>query len=260
MKILLTGYKGFIGSHMLKALNWHSVTTYNWGDREKPSARNFDWVIHMGAISSTTEQDIEKILTQNLDFSIELYEDCKKYGTNMQYASSASVYGMGTDFSESATVDPKTGYAWSKYLFERYVKNNPGNIIVQGFRYFNVCSTNGAGEEHKGNQASPYSQFYQQAKNNGKIRIFENSDKYLRDFVPVEQVINTHLQFLLVKESGIWNIGTGKATSFLDIAKTFNVPLVEIPIPEILKSSYQKYTCADMTKTNKTLELLKLDK
>jgi ADP-L-glycero-D-manno-heptose 6-epimerase len=252
MKILLTGHKGFIGSYMLNALADHEVTTYDWSDGGRPSVMGYDWVVHLGGISSTTERDIDKILRQNTEFSIALYEECKTFGVNMQYASSASVYGLGIDFRESAPVDPRNPYAWSKYLFERYVEQNPTGSIVQGFRYFNVYSLNGAGEEHKANQASPFYQFYQQSKT-GEIRVFEDSEDYKRDFVPVEEVIDIHLKFLNVKESGVFNIGSGKPMSFLDIANTFNVKVVEIPMPEILKSSYQKYTCADMTKTRKTL-------
>lgn len=252
MKILLTGHKGFIGSYMLKALAEHDVTTYEWSDGIRPSVIDFNWVIHMGGISSTTERDIDKILRQNTEFSIDLYEECKTFGVNMQYSSSASVYGLGTDFTETAPVDPRNPYAWSKYLFERYVEKHPTGSIVQGFRYFNVYALNGIGEEHKDKQASPLSQFYQQSKT-GEISVFENSAEHKRDFVPVEDVIDIHLKFLNVKESGIFNVGSGKPMSFLDIANTFNVKVVEIPIPEILKNNYQKYTCADMTKTRKTL-------
>jgi len=252
MKILLTGHNGFIGSYMHKALKEHEVTTFEWSDGVRPSVMGFDWVIHMGGISSTTERDVDKILRQNTEFSIDLYEECKTFGVNMQYSSSASVYGLGTDFRESAPVDPRNPYAWSKYLFERYVEKHPGGNIVQGFRYFNVYAPNGVGEEHKGKQASPFSQFYEQSKT-GEIRVFENSAEHKRDFVPIEEVIDVHLQFLKVKESGIFNIGSGKPMSFLEIANTFNVKVVEIPMPEILKASYQKYTCADMTKTRKTL-------
>ena len=247
MKILLTGHKGFIGSYMLKALKEHNVTTFEWSNGIRPSVMGFDWVIHMGAISSTTERDVDKILKQNTDFSIDLYEECKTFGVNMQYSSSASIYGLGTDFKETAPVDPRNPYAWSKY-----VENHPTGSIVQGFRYFNVYASNGIGEEHKEKQASPFSQFYQQSKT-GEIRVFENSAEHKRDFIPVEDVIDIHLKFLNVKESGIFNVGSGNPISFLDIANTFNVKVVEIPIPDILKPSYQKYTCADMTKTRKTL-------
>ena len=75
MKILLTGYKGFIGSNMLKMLEEHEVTTYNWGDAS-PSVAGLDWVIHMGAISSTTERNVEKIMLHNYDFSCWLLNEC----------------------------------------------------------------------------------------------------------------------------------------------------------------------------------------
>jgi ADP-L-glycero-D-manno-heptose 6-epimerase len=135
-------------------------------------------------------------------------------------------------------------------MFDKYVADHPTQNVVQGFRYFNVY---GPHEEHKGNQASPYHQFKTQAINNGVIKLFKGSLNYFRDFVPVETVIDTQIRFLDVKESGIFNIGSGNPISFLDVANTFNVKVVEIPMPEILKASYQKYTCADMTKTRKTL-------
>ena len=127
MKILLTGYKGFIGSHLLKELErkGHKVSTYEW-DEILPSIMEQDWVIHIGAISSTTFGNVEQIMKQNVDFTIQLYEACRKFGVNFQFASSASVYGLGLDFSEDAPVDPKTPYAWSKYLCERHINRNMG--------------------------------------------------------------------------------------------------------------------------------------
>ena len=252
MNILLTGYKGFIGSHMLTALEnaGHNVSTYEWGEL-LPSIMEQDWVIHIGAISSTTERDIEKVLRQNVDFSRQLYDACKTYGVNFQYASSASVYGLTSTFKEDASVDPRTPYAWSKYLFERHVRTHPTGAVAQGFRYFNVYGPEG--EEHKGNQASPYMQFKRQAETHGKIQVFEDSDNYQRDFIHVNDIVNTHLKFLDIKQSGLWNLGTGKTKSFMDVAKSFNVPIELIPMPEILKDSYQKYTCADLTNLNQTI-------
>ena len=254
MKILLTGYKGFIGSHLLAALEkeGHFVDVYEWG-QILPSVMEQDWVIHLGAISATTEKDIEKVLTQNYDFSVQLYNACKFYEVNFQYASSASVYGLNQEFTEESPVDPRTPYAWSKYLFERYVKRHPANYsIAQGFRYFNVY---GSGEEHKGSQASPWTQFAKQYKETGKVKLFTGSETMLRDFVPVEQVVKTHLDFLQVKETGVWNVGTGTTKSFLDVAKSVapESSFEFVPMPEILKNSYQYYTCADMSKTIKTL-------
>lgn len=257
MNILLTGHRGFIGRHMLRALEsrGHYVQTYEWGDNQLPSVIDQDWVIHIGGNSSTVERDIDKILTQNYDFSRQLFNACKTYGVNLQYASSASVYGMGQDFKETAPADPKTPYAWSKYLFERYHLAHQGGNIVQGFRYFNVYGPEG--EEHKGKQASPYMQFKQQYQETGRVKIFENSDEYLRDFIHISKLIDIQLQFLDIKESGVFNVGTGKPKSFKEVALSIcsENEIDYIPMPEILKDSYQKYTCADMTKTNQALNL-----
>ncbi len=257
MNILLTGHRGFIGQHMLRALEsrGHYVQTYEWGDNQLPSVIDQDWVIHIGGNSSTVERDIDKILTQNYDFSRQLFNACKTYGVNLQYASSASVYGMGQDFKETAPADPKTPYAWSKYLFERYHLAHQGGNIVQGFRYFNVYGPEG--EEHKGKQASPYMQFKQQYQETGRVKIFENSDEYLRDFIHISKLIDIQLQFLDIKESGVFNVGTGKPKSFKEVALSIcsENEIDYIPMPEILKDSYQKYTCADMTKTNQALNL-----
>ena len=176
------------------------------------------------------------------------FNACKTYGVNLQYSSSASVYGLGTDFKETSIPDPRTPYAWSKYLCEYYHKQHQGGNIVQGFRYFNVYGPEG--EEHKGNQASPYAQFKRQAEETGRIKVFEGSENYRRDFIHVSKVVDTHLKFLYNTNSGIWNIGTGKTISFMDVAKSFNVPIEIIPMPDVLKDSYQKYTCADVTKLN----------
>ena len=158
MKILLTGHRGFIGSNLLQRLQQnHQVDTYEWSDGIRPGVIDYDWVIHIGAISSTTERDIEKIMRQNVDFTIDLFEECRTFGVGFQFASSASIYGLGIDFNEAtAKPDPRNPYAWSKYLCERHIRADQRSIPTQVFRYFNVY---GAGEDHKGNQASPYTQF-----------------------------------------------------------------------------------------------------
>jgi ADP-L-glycero-D-manno-heptose 6-epimerase len=259
MKILLTGYKGFIGSNMLKALEaaGHTVVTYDWNDGTCPGVFDKDWVIHLGAISSTTERDVEKLLTQNLDFSCDLYDECRRFSVNMQYASSASIYGLGGNFKEDAPPDPRNPYSWSKYLFDRYVKQaSSKNNVVQGFRYFNVYGT---GEDHKGSQASPYTQFTKQAKETGVIKLFENSDKYFRDFIHVDKVIDIQMKFLDIRASGIFNVGTGIPKSFQDVAnevaESCNATIEYVKMPDILKSSYQEYTCADMDLVNSLIGL-----
>lgn len=259
MKILLTGYKGFIGQHMHKALlqEGHEVETYEWGEGPCPGVMDKDWVIHMGAISSTTETDIEKVLKQNYDCSIRLFEDCKVFGVPFQFSSSASVYGQSIEFKETSKPDPRSPYAWSKYLFERYAWENRGGCILQMFRYFNVYSTDGESERHKGDQASPYFKFTEQAKNNREIVIFQDSDRARRDFIHVDEVVNTHLKFFKVRESGVFNLGTGKTTTFetvaKSIAKAYNVPVKVVPMPDNIRNNYQWFTKADMTKTKEVL-------
>ena len=256
MKILLTGYKGFIGSNMATFLKDHEVYGFEWGD-ELPYIKGFDLVIHIGANSSTAERDVEKIMNQNYDFSVWLLNECITHKVNLQYSSSASIYGLNKEFSETSKVDPRTPYAWSKYLFERHVNNLnsllKNRIVIQGFRYFNVYGPN---EDHKLDQASPYHKFKKQYAETGKIKLFFNSENYLRDFIHVDEVCKTHIDFFNVTESGIFNVGTGVAKSFLDVALSIApIDAIEyVEMPEVLKIGYQEYTCADMTKTNSILE------
>jgi ADP-L-glycero-D-manno-heptose 6-epimerase len=161
------------------------------------------------------------------------------------------------NFREDQPADPRNPYAWTKYLFERHVSNLKLKLLkgirIQGFRYFNVYGSN---EDHKEGQASPYHTFAKQYRETGKIKLFENSENYLRDFVPVEKVCQTHIDFFDVKESGVWNVGTGTPKSFLDVALSIApVEAIEyIPMPDKLRDSYQTYTCADMSKTLESLQ------
>ena len=229
----------------------HEVDGYDYGD-DYPTIRKYKWVIHTGAISSTQERDVAKIMDQNYDFSVELYKEARHYGINFQFSSSASVYGHSKEFKESGPVDPRTPYAWSKYMFERYMNKYPAkDSVAQAFRYFNVYGPEG--EEHKGEQASPHYKFKKQAELENCVYVFEGSTNYLRDFIHVKDVVLIQQKFLDIPESGIYNLGSGKAISFLDVAKKYTSKIVDIPMPEVLKSSYQEYTCADMTKTNQML-------
>jgi len=258
--ILVTGYKGFIGSFLYKKLKQYGydVVGFEWGD--ELNLANLHTVMHLGAISSTTERNVEKIMLQNYQFSSLLLDECIKRNINFQYASSASVYGQKNYYkaSEDMPVDPLTPYAWSKYLFERYasekIKTDPKSII-QGFRYFNVWSKKG--EDHKGNQSSPYFKFIKDAKNKKTITLFQGSQFYKRDFIHVNDIVDYHIKFLNVKESGLWNLGSGTAKSFLDVAievqAEYPCEFNFIQMPDNLKNSYQYYTCADMTKTHFTL-------
>lgn len=235
----------------MKWITDHNITTFEWGD-SFPNVEGMDWVVHFGAISSTLETDVEKVLTQNLDFSVWLLEECIKHKVNLQYSSSASVYGKGDKFSEDAKVDPKSPYAWSKYLFERHVTKLAPCITVQGFRYFNVY---GPGEDHKGNMASPFHKFKKEYEGTGYITLYEGSENYFRDFVPVEVVCSVHESFLNIKESGIWNVGLQYPLSFKEVALTIAPEdrIKYVKMPDNMKNSYQAYTCADLSKLNRTL-------
>ena len=262
MKILVTGHKGFIGSNIALYLmqQGHEVEGWEWEPGIIPSTEGYDWCIHTGAISSTTFTDVNQILEQNFEFSVRLAQVCENFGTNLQYASSASVYGdwTPTHFKEDGPLLPKSPYAWSKYLFDRFINQfiDEFEITIQGFRYFNVY---GQGEDHKGDQASPVHKFAKHAKEKGEFNLFKNSENYLRDFVCVEDVCRVHEKMFAVKESGIWNVGTGRAVSFDTVAdcisRKYNAKINHIDMPENLKGQYQEFTCADLTKLNNTIDM-----
>jgi ADP-L-glycero-D-manno-heptose 6-epimerase len=263
MKVLVTGHHGFIGQNMVKHLMacGHEVESYKYDpNKTLPRVSGLDAVIHLGAISSTTEKDVNKILEQNLLFSIDLLSMCDALGVKFQYASSASVYGPGPDFNESAAGQPRSPYAWSKYAFDQYVKAGNWKVPAQGFRYFNVY---GDHEDHKGDQASPVTKFRKQARETGTIKVFKDSDKYYRDFVCVDDVCRVHEKFLTIDQSGIWNVGTGSPRNFLQVAVTTaikeNSKIAEIEMPEELKSQYQRYTKADLTRLNEVCPMEWID-
>ena len=265
MKVMVTGSKGFIGQNFCKKFHelGYEVTSFDIKDNPKTrpidlDLHGCDWVVHLGAISSTTEIDVNKIMDLNLLWSIELFERCSELCVNMQWASSASVYGKRHEFKPFKETDecrPINYYAKSKYLFEKYLETCNHNITVQGFRYFNVY---GPHEDHKGNQASPYTQFAKQAKENGVIKVFDGSEKFKRDFVHVDQVFDIQHKMMrkeLSLSSGIYNLGSGVARSFLDVARDvalmYDAKIETIPFPQHLKSHYQTYTCADMSSINR---------
>ena len=260
MRILVTGHNGFIGKNIATYLQsqGHEVEGWEWQPGILPSTEDYDWCIHLGAISSTTYIDVNQILEQNFEFSVRLAQICENFGTNFQYASSASVYGPTEHFTENGPLLPQSPYAWSKYLFDRFVNQyiDEFEIKIQGFRYFNVY---GQGEEHKGDQASPYTKFTHQAKENGYINLFEDSEKYRRDFVCVDDICKLHEKMFDIDQSGIFNVGTGRSVSFSTVANAiankYNAKINLIPMPENIKSQYQKYTCADLTNLNSVVDM-----
>jgi ADP-L-glycero-D-manno-heptose 6-epimerase len=258
MKILITGYKGFIAQNLGRYLHkqGHDVEGFDWIPNTLPAVDFYDQIIHLGAISETTCTDVEAVMDQNLDFSTRLLGLCEAHGTNLMYASSASVYGPLKNCKETAPCLPKSPYAWSKYLFDRVVTSadiSSFGCRVQGFRYFNVF---GEYEDHKGAQASIFHQFRKQALG-GCIKPFINSDNYYRDFIYVGDICKITEKFLDIDESGIWNVGSGHAESIGTVAKfmaeRMNVPIEEVEMPTSLLGQYQEYTCSDNTKLLNTI-------
>ncbi len=258
MRLLVTGHEGFIGRNMTSWLNqeegWE-IEGYEWDPKSRPDVSNYDWVIHLGAIADMTCTDVESIMRQNLEFSQWLFNECNTHGVNLQYASSSSVYGDTKDFSETAQCLPQTPYAWSKYLFDRWVFQQPINIYVQGFRYFNVY---GKYMHLRGNRANAIVKWRNQARKEGKITVWENAEHIKRDWTWVGDVCKLHIDFIkTVNGSGIWNCGAGLAHSFLDIAEEIaeieDVPIEFVPVPAVEMTRFRHTTKADLTHLKATI-------
>jgi len=257
MKILVTGHEGFIGRNMTSWLNQqgHEVTGWEWDRNSFPEIKDCDWVVHLGAIADMTETNTDKVIEQNLEFSQRLFEACNKNGVNLQYASSSSVYGNTKDFSEYAPCYPQTAYAWSKYLFDRWVFQQEHHVMVQGFRYFNVY---GKWMHLRGRRANVIYKWRQQARKEGYIEVWENAENIKRDWTWVGDVCRLHTDFIAtVKGSGIWNVGSGLAHTFLDIAEYIaeqeGVQVRIKPMPEEEKTRFRQTTCANLTRLKSTI-------
>ena len=258
MKILVTGDRGFIASSMIPWLrqepDWH-IDGWDWDPNEWPDVSQYDWIIHLGAIADMSCTDVEAIMKQNLDFSQWLFKECSRYGVHLQYASSSSVYGDTKDFSEYAPCYPQTGYAWSKYLFDRWVLQQPLNIFVQGFRYFNAY---GPRMNLRGTRANVIHKWREQAQKQGYIEVWETAEKIKRDWTWVGDVCRLHVDFIkTVNGSGIWNVGSGLTHSFLDIAEHIaeqeGVEIRFITVPEAEKLRMRTTTCADLRHLKETV-------
>ena len=177
-------------------------------------------IFHQGACSNTMEWNAEYLYQNNLLYSKELLKFSKRLKIPLIYASSASVYGSGTNFLESPeNEDPINLYAYSKYKFDQIVRKEleENHSQIVGLRYFNVY---GPKESHKNNMASVAYHLHNQLKDLDEIRLFKGSDGYSdgeqrRDFIYVEDVVKVNLWFLKNKDvSGIFNVGTGKSQTF----------------------------------------------
>jgi ADP-L-glycero-D-manno-heptose 6-epimerase len=231
------------------------VEGWEWSPNDRPDVAAYDWVIHLGAIADMSCKDVEAIMKQNYEFSQWLFDECNHHGVHLQYASSSSVYGETKDFSEYAPCNPQTPYAWSKYLFDRWVFQQEQHIMVQGFRYFNVY---GKWMHLRGNRANAIHKWRTQARKEGKITVWENAENIKRDWTWVGDVCKLHIDFIKqVHGSGIWNVGSGLPHSFLDIAEEIaeqeNVPIEFVPIPAEEQTRFRHTTKADLTLLKKTI-------
>lgn len=225
-----------------------------------------DTVIHLGACSSTTERNFDLLLRNNYEFTKYLCEKSLSSNVRFIYASSAATYGAGErgyvdDESGILDLKPLNPYAYSKQLFDQWIVQNVLTDKVVGLKYFNVFGPN---EYHKGDMRSLVSKGFEQIKESGKIKLFKSySEKYgdgeqKRDFIYIKDAVDMTLFFWQNKVvNGIYNIGTGQANTFNDLVKPIftamdveeNIEYVEMP--EQLRTRYQDFTQADMTKLRK---------
>lgn len=242
--IILTGSSGFIGQNFLQQLQ-EPVIGVEKDDAFKFLSSFDQWdkvslILHQGAISSTTERNISTLHHNNVAFTLMLFDYAIQYQIPVKFASSASVYG-----NTNGQINPLNYYAITKLQIDYFIQDNLDKFSsIQSFRYFNVY---GEGEDHKGDQASPISKFTKQVKETGKLKLFEGSDKFLRDFVCVDDIVNIVLNN--EAPSGIYDLGTGNPISFQEVAelviKKEGGEIEYIPFPEHLQGKYQTYTCAD---------------
>ena len=216
----------------------------------------FDYIFHEAAISDTTALEQDLMIKTNVNAYKDLLELALKHNANMIYASSAATYGNAPSPQKVGCEAPQNVYGFSKlsmdYLSYEYMKS--ANIKIVGLRYFNVYGKN---EYFKNTTASMVLQFGHQLLAGKNPRLFEDSDKILRDFIYIEDIIQANIKAMEPKKSGVFNVGTGKARSFQSIVDILqkelgtNATCEYIPNPFI--GSYQFHTEADIQTTKEVL-------
>jgi ADP-L-glycero-D-manno-heptose 6-epimerase len=302
MLIVVTGAAGFVGANLVRALNERGcrriLAVDNLARAEKVAnlvdldieeyvdkddflhrladgeyEDDIGAILHQGACSDTMESDGRYMMRNNYRYSMALLDFCQDNDVPLVYASSASVYGAGSDFREQRQCEaPLNVYGYSKFLFDQAVRRSLAERTAPlvGLRYFNVY---GPREQHKGRMASVAYHFFRQYRDEGCVRLFEGSGGYAagqqrRDFVHVDDVVAVNLWCLDHPEaSGIFNLGTGQAATYNAMAAAVvNAvdageakprrelrELVEtgvvayVPFPPALAGKYQSFTQADLS-------------
>jgi len=217
----------------------------------------FDYIFHQAAISDTTVKEQDLMIKTNVNAYKELLELAIAHNADMIYASSAATYGNSKVF-KIGYENPNNVYGFSKLMMDNisfeYIKQKP-KIKIVGLRYFNVY---GPREFYKNKTASTVVQFGLQLLKGEKIKLFEGSDKIKRDFIFVEDVIQANIKAITAKKSGVYNVGTGIARSFQDIAdilqKELNIKRDYKYIKNPFEKQYQFFTQADIEDTKKYLD------
>jgi ADP-L-glycero-D-manno-heptose 6-epimerase len=283
--IILTGGAGFVGSNLLAALNAKGVTDVLVVDRRGDNFSNLrdlkfsdfmlpaefshaiehkilpdriEAIFHQGACADTTCTDGRYMIENNFTFSKSILHFALSRKVPLAYASSAAVYGSSSAFAPSRENErPLNLYGLSKLAFDNHVRSVAAGFgsTVAGLRYFNVY---GPRESHKGKMASMVYQLYRQLKTSGRARLFEGTDGYAdgeqqRDFVFVNDIVRVNLALAEgPARSGVYNVGTGQARTFNDVARTIIARLgsgaIEyVPFPESLAGKYQSFTQAELS-------------